>query len=194
MILLVDPDEEIPLVVVPAAARSGEQSQTCCWPRWPIDTLRGGKKQTKKDKPWISPKTKVFLILPDPASVGPVSGHPSCREQRRHGFIKQEVLLIGRKRGEREQKYGEALSMARLIKSRTLLTDIDEPLLLFFGHLCQAVVATGQVSLQARQSGHNHALHLPALRARACRGQTQPTDAATGADATRQHVALVEHP
>lgn len=78
----------------------------------------------------------------------------------------------------------KTLSMASAIKKRASLTDVNKLLLLSFGHLSQAVVATGQVSLQARQSGHNHALHLPAFRARACRGQTQSTDAATGADTT----------
>ena len=73
-------------------------------------------------------------------------------------------------------------------------THIDELLLLLLSHVSQAVVATRQLPLQARQRRHDHALHLAALRARARRGQAQPADAAAGAHAGRQHVLLVKHP
>lgn len=75
-----------------------------------------------------------------------------------------------------------------------MVTDINELLLLPVRHLSQAVVAARQVPLQARQRRHNHALHLAALRAAAGRREAQPADAASGAHAARQHVALVEHP
>ena len=72
-------------------------------------------------------------------------------------------------------------------------THVDELLLLPLVHVPQAVVAPSQVSLQAGQRHHRHALHLAALGARARRRQAQPPDAAAGADARRQHVALVKH-
>lgn len=75
-----------------------------------------------------------------------------------------------------------------------VITDINEFLLLSISHLSQAVVAPSQVSLQARQGRHHHALHLAPLRPAAGRRKAQPADAATGTDAARQHVALVEHP
>lgn len=34
--------------------------------------------------------------LPDPSGVGPVSGHEGRSEQRRHGLVKQEVILMWR--------------------------------------------------------------------------------------------------
>ena len=72
-------------------------------------------------------------------------------------------------------------------------TDVDELLLLPLVHVSQAVVAPGQVSLQPGERHHRHALHLAALGARARGRQAQPPDAAAGADARRQHVALVKH-
>lgn len=75
-----------------------------------------------------------------------------------------------------------------------VITDINEFLLLSISHLSQAVVAPSQVSLQARQGRHHHALHLAPLWPAAGRRKAQPADAATGTDAAWQHVALVEHP
>lgn len=45
--------------------------------------------------------TNFPLLLPDPTSVRPVSGHACYCEQRRHRLIKQEVLLIGQRVGRR---------------------------------------------------------------------------------------------
>lgn len=70
---------------------------------------------------------------------------------------------------------------------------VNELLLLLVRHVSQAVVASGQVSLQAGQGRHHHALHLAALRPRAGRGEAQSADAAAGPDAGRQDVFLVEH-
>lgn len=74
------------------------------------------------------------------------------------------------------------------------MTDVNEVLLLPLSHLSQAVVAPGQVSLQARQRRHHHTLHLAALRPAAGGRKAQPTDAAAGTHTAGEHVALVEHP
>ena len=73
-------------------------------------------------------------------------------------------------------------------------THVDELLLILVGHVSQAVVASGQVSLQAGQGLDTHALHLAALGSGAGGGQAQAADAAAGTDAGRQHVVLIEHP
>lgn len=70
---------------------------------------------------------------------------------------------------------------------------IDELLLLTLGHLCQAVVAPCQVSLEATQRRDGHALHLATLRSAASRREAEATDAAAGSHARRQHVVLVKH-
>lgn len=73
------------------------------------------------------------------------------------------------------------------------VSHIDELLLLFIGHVSQAVVASRQVSLQAGQGGDHHPLHLPALGPGAGRRQAEPADAAAGPDAGGQDVLLIEH-
>lgn len=72
-------------------------------------------------------------------------------------------------------------------------THINKLLLLLFRHVSQAVVASGQVSLQARQGRDHHPLHLTALSPRTGRGEAQPADTAAGPDAGRQDVVLIEH-
>lgn len=74
------------------------------------------------------------------------------------------------------------------------MTHINKLLLLFLRHVAQAVVAAGEVSLQAGQSGHHHPLHLTPLGPGTGRGEAQPTNAAARPDARRQNVVLVEHP
>lgn len=48
---------------------------------------------------------------PDAPGVGPVSGHEGRREQRRHGLVKQEVILVQRgvKRLDRKGSKGGCL-------------------------------------------------------------------------------------
>jgi len=69
-------------------------------------------------------------------------------------------------------------------------THVDELLLLL---VPQAVVASGQVVLQAGQRRHHHPLHLAAFRPRAWRREAQPADTTAGPDERRQHVLLIEH-
>lgn len=72
-------------------------------------------------------------------------------------------------------------------------THINQLLLLLLRHVSQAVVASGQVFLQAGQGRHHHPLHLAALSPGAGRRQAQAADAAAGPDAGGQDVVLVEY-
>ena len=72
-------------------------------------------------------------------------------------------------------------------------THVDELLLLLIGHFPQAIVASGQVSLQAGQGCHHHPLHLTTLSPRAGWGEAQAADAAASPDAGWQDVSLVKH-
>ena len=71
---------------------------------------------------------------------------------------------------------------------------VDEQLLLFLGHVTQAVVAAGEVTLEAGQGLHCDALHLATLCAAAGGGQAQASDAAACTHSGRQHVLLIKHP
>lgn len=72
-------------------------------------------------------------------------------------------------------------------------THINQLLLLLLRHVSQAVVASGQVVLQAGQGRHHHPLHLAALSPGAGRRQAQAADAAASADAGGQDVVPVEN-
>ena len=72
-------------------------------------------------------------------------------------------------------------------------THVNELLLLLVCQVLQAVVASGQVSLQAGQGRHHHPLHLTALRPGAGGGEAQPADTAPSADTGRQDVFVVKH-
>lgn len=73
-----------------------------------------------------------------------------------------------------------------------VLTHINELLLLLLCHLAEAVVASRQVPCEATQCVHRHLFHLPPLSAGAGWRQAQPADAAPGADAGREHIALIK--
>jgi len=101
------------------------------------------------------------VVMPDTATVGPVTGHTGAGEEGRDGLVEEEVI-------------------------------VDQLILLGVGHLGKGVVLALELTLEAGEGIDGDLLDGATLTARAVGGKGDSLDGATGADAGRENVLLVE--
>jgi len=101
------------------------------------------------------------VVMPDTATVGPVTGHTGAGEEGRDGLVEEEVI-------------------------------VDQLILLRVGHLGKGVVLALELTLEAGEGIDGDLLDGATLAARAVGGKGDSLDGATGTDAGRENVLLVE--
>jgi len=101
------------------------------------------------------------VVVPDTASIGPVTGHTGAGEERRDGLVEEEVI-------------------------------VDQLILLGVGHLGKGEVLTLELTLEAGKGIDGDLLDSATLSTGAVGREGDSLDGATGTDAGRKDVLLIE--